>query len=53
LCLIFDLDVTLTDSKPGHFAVRILEAFELAPFFAAIYGDKLQYDSHATCWPGC
>jgi phosphoglycolate phosphatase len=34
-------------SKHHHFAVRILEAFELAPFFAGIYGDKLEYSSHA------
>ena len=34
-------------SKQEHFAVRILEAFALAPFFAAIYGDKLAYESHA------
>ena len=30
-------------SKQEHFAVRILETFELARFFAAIYGDKLEY----------
>ncbi len=34
-------------SKHHHFAMRILEAFELAPFFTAIYGDKLEYASHA------
>jgi len=34
-------------SKHHHFAVRILEAFELAQFFAGIYGDKLEYASHA------
>jgi phosphoglycolate phosphatase len=34
-------------SKHNHFAVRILEAFELAQFFAAIYGDKLEYASHS------
>ncbi len=34
-------------SKHHHFAVRILEAFELAQFFAAIYGDKLEYSSHS------
>jgi phosphoglycolate phosphatase len=34
-------------SKHHHFAVRILEAFELTHFFAAIYGDKLEYSSHA------
>lgn len=34
-------------SKHHHFAVRILEKFELAQFFAAIYGDKLEYASHA------
>jgi phosphoglycolate phosphatase len=33
-------------SKHEHFAVRILEAFNLAQFFAAIYGDKLEYASH-------
>jgi phosphoglycolate phosphatase len=34
-------------SKHEHFAVRILEKFELAQFFAAIYGDRLEYASHA------
>lgn len=34
-------------SKQEHFAVRILETFELARFFAAIYGDKLEYPSHS------
>jgi phosphoglycolate phosphatase len=34
-------------SKHHHFAVRILEAFKLAQLFAAIYGDKLEYASHA------
>ncbi|HTW80214.1 MAG TPA: HAD hydrolase-like protein [Terracidiphilus sp.] len=33
-------------SKHRHFAIRILEAFELAQFFAGIYGDKLEYASH-------
>ena len=34
-------------SKHEHFAVRILEKFGLAQFFAAIYGDKLEYESHS------
>jgi phosphoglycolate phosphatase len=34
-------------SKQEHFAVRILEMFELTGFFAAIYGDKLEYASHS------
>jgi phosphoglycolate phosphatase len=34
-------------SKPRHFAVRILDAFELSPFFAAIYGDKAEFLSHS------
>jgi phosphoglycolate phosphatase len=34
-------------SKQEHFAVRILEAFGLAKFFTAIYGDKLEYASHS------
>jgi len=33
-------------SKHEHFAVRILETFELMQFFAAAYGDKLEYASH-------
>jgi phosphoglycolate phosphatase len=33
-------------SKHHHFAVRILETFGLAKFFAGIYGDKLEYASH-------
>jgi phosphoglycolate phosphatase len=34
-------------SKQQHFAVRILEAFELAGLFTAIYGDKAEYASHS------
>jgi phosphoglycolate phosphatase len=34
-------------SKHHHFAVRILDAFELSPLFQAIYGDKLEYASHS------
>jgi phosphoglycolate phosphatase len=34
-------------SKQEHFALRILEMFELAKFFTAIYGDKLEYASHS------
>jgi phosphoglycolate phosphatase len=34
-------------SKHEHFAIRILEKFELAQFFAAVYGDKLEYASHS------
>jgi phosphoglycolate phosphatase len=33
-------------SKQQHFAVRILNAFELLPFFNAVYGDKAEYTSH-------
>ena len=34
-------------SKQQHFAVRILDAFELSPLFTAIYGDKAEYASHS------
>lgn len=34
-------------SKQEHFAVRILDAFALSRFFAAIYGDKAEYASHS------
>jgi len=34
-------------SKHDHFAVRILDSFHLTPLFTAIYGDKLEYRSHA------
>src|ERR1035437_8505495 len=34
-------------SKQQHFAIRILDAFELSGFFAAIYGDKTEYASHS------
>jgi len=34
-------------SKHEPFAIRILDAFELSPLFAAIYGDRLEYPSHA------
>jgi phosphoglycolate phosphatase len=33
-------------SKHEHFAVRILDQFELTPLFTAIYGDKIEYASH-------
>jgi len=33
-------------SKQEHFAVRILDLFELSEFFTAIYGDKAEYTSH-------
>jgi len=33
-------------SKHEHFAVRILDRFELGPLFSAIYGDKIEYASH-------
>jgi phosphoglycolate phosphatase len=34
-------------SKWQHFAVRILEHFDLASLFTAIYGDKIDYASHS------
>jgi phosphoglycolate phosphatase len=34
-------------SKQQHFAVRILDAFELSRLFTAIYGDKAEYSSHS------
>lgn len=34
-------------SKHEHFAVRILEKFGIARYFNAIYGDKIEYTSHA------
>ncbi|MGB6827813.1 MAG: HAD hydrolase-like protein [Terracidiphilus sp.] len=34
-------------SKHHPFALRILKRFELAPFFTGIYGDQLEYLSHA------
>lgn len=34
-------------SKQQHFAVRILDAFELSVLFTAIYGDKAEYASHS------
>ena len=40
------LPLYVCTSKHEHFAVRILEAFDLAKFFTAIYGDKLEYASH-------
>jgi len=33
-------------SKQQHFAVRILDLFELSGFFTAIYGDRAEYSSH-------
>lgn len=34
-------------SKQQHFAVRILDAFELSGLFTGIYGDKAEYASHS------
>jgi phosphoglycolate phosphatase len=34
-------------SKQQHFAVRILETFELANLFTAIYGDKAEFANHS------
>jgi phosphoglycolate phosphatase len=34
-------------SKQQHFAVRILDFFELSGLFTAIYGDKQEYSSHS------
>ena len=34
-------------SKQQHFAVRILEAFDLAHLFTAIYGDKAEFANHS------
>jgi phosphoglycolate phosphatase len=34
-------------SKGQHFAVRILDLFELTPLFTAIYGDKAEYANHS------
>jgi phosphoglycolate phosphatase len=33
-------------SKQQHFAVRILDLFELSSLFTAIYGDKAEYPTH-------
>jgi phosphoglycolate phosphatase len=34
-------------SKQQHFALRILDAFQLSDLFTAIYGDKMEYTSHS------
>ncbi len=34
-------------SKQQHFAVRILDLFELSALFTSIYGDKAEYTSHS------
>jgi phosphoglycolate phosphatase len=34
-------------SKHEHFAVRILEKFAIAQCFNAIYGDRIDYESHS------
>jgi phosphoglycolate phosphatase len=34
-------------SKQQHFAVRILEMFELVDLFTAIYGDRSEFSSHS------
>ena len=37
----------LCTSKQQHFAVRILDAFELLSLFTSVYGDKAEYESHS------
>lgn len=34
-------------SKQQHFAVRILDLFELTPVFTAVYGDRAEFLSHS------
>ncbi len=34
-------------SKHERFAVRIVETFGLASYFTAVYGDRLEYESHS------
>lgn len=34
-------------SKHEHFAVRILEKFSIAHYFIAIFGDRIDYESHS------
>jgi phosphoglycolate phosphatase len=34
-------------SKQQHFALRILDLFELTPLFTAIYGDRAEFSSHS------
>jgi phosphoglycolate phosphatase len=34
-------------SKQQHFAVRILDLFELTPLFTAIYGDRAEFSTHS------
>jgi phosphoglycolate phosphatase len=34
-------------SKHEHFAVRILKSFGIAQYFKAIYGDRIDYESHS------
>jgi phosphoglycolate phosphatase len=34
-------------SKHEHFALRILEKFGIAYYFTAIYGDRIDYESHS------
>jgi phosphoglycolate phosphatase len=41
------LPLYVCTSKGQHFAVRILDHFELTPLFTAIYGDKAEYSSHS------
>jgi len=34
-------------SKHEHFAVRILESFGITQYFHAVYGDRIDYESHS------
>jgi phosphoglycolate phosphatase len=34
-------------SKVEHFAIRILDLFELSEFFTGLYGDKAEYADHS------
>jgi phosphoglycolate phosphatase len=42
-----DIHLYVCTSKQEHFALRILDAFELSSSFVAIYGDKVEYASHS------
>jgi len=42
-----DVPLFVCTSKQHHFAVQILDFFELSGLFTAIYGDKADYPSHS------
>jgi phosphoglycolate phosphatase len=42
-----EFELFVCTSKQQHFAIRILDMFELSSLFTSVYGDKAEYASHS------